>query len=465
LLHAALWNYTPSVQNLLDFYSLAPDQRDEVLIRKIAEAHRWHFARNEAYRLTISARGVSADTDIDAERLPLLLRVSAITYKSYIEQIATPFPQQEPALFMDWMRSFASVSLPRDKKGRLKRRYPNMEALFLVLERLFSDQGLEIVTSSGTSGKATIILRNADSIRMATAAYFAAIAHAWEIGPGCHLVFVMPEDTRVAMARIARMATRELDWGKENHIAYTMPFKATPDLIRIRTGRTFRNGLSGLLERRILNPFMAWANGSLGESRYVRETLRALQELPPPERPVLLLGGLVQLDAVARAVPPHDPIVLPQGSRVATGGGLKGEYPDTPSRIRSRLRKAFVAPGGQPLPVSDIYGMAEAHWAAFECREGNYHLPPWVYYAVTDDDDRIANGSDVTGLLAFWDPVAGGRVYPPFFQTADRVRLINGNGHYDHAKTCTCGDGTAYLARDSIQRVDLIEEAGCGASI
>jgi hypothetical protein len=92
-------------------------------------------------------------------------------------------------------------------------------------------------------------------------------------------------------------------------------------------------------------------------------------------------------------------------------------------------------------------------------------MPPWVYVAAMNDDDGIIEASDATGLLAFWDPVAGGKVYPPFFQTADRVRLINGSSHFDPDRVCDCGEDTPYLARDSIQRIDLIEEAGCGASI
>jgi hypothetical protein len=115
--------------------------------------------------------------------------------------------------------------------------------------------------------------------------------------------------------------------------------------------------------------------------------------------------------------------------------------------------------------VTDIYGMAEANWAAFQCPEGNYHMPPWVYVGVMDDDDRPLQGSDITGLLAFWDPLGGGNGYPPFFQSADWVRLVNGNGYFDAGLVCPCGDVTPYIVRNTIQRVDLIEEAGCGATL
>jgi len=169
----------------------------------------------------------------------------------------------------------------------------------------------------------------------------------------------------------------------------------------------------------------------------------------------MLLGGLVQLHAIARQAS----VRLPPGSRVATGGGMKEQYPFTPTQIRADLRAAFG-----DVPVSDVYGMAEANWAAFECPRGNYHIPPWVYAVVTDDDDRIVSGPDETGLLAFLDPIGGGELIPPFFQTADRVRLINGGSEYDPVLVCPCGYDTAFIA-GNIRRVDLVEEAGCAAQI
>jgi hypothetical protein len=210
---------------------------------------------------------------------------------------------------------------------------------------------------------------------------------------------------------------------------------------------------------------MRWAGAALAERRFASLTIQALERCAAEGRPVMLLGGLVQLDALAGHLLSRDGLELPTGSRVATGGGLKQAYPQSPAQIRAKLIRALRGPGGRPLPVADVYGMAEANWAAFQCSEGSYHMPPWVYMAAMDDDDGQLEGSDVTGLLAFWDPLGGGEVYPPFFQTADRVRLVNGNGYFDRLLVCPCGEATAYFVRDTIQRVDLIEEAGCGATL
>ena len=448
---------------LKEFYSIPPAQRDKLLLDAIREQHRWHYDRNQAYRRTVSVRGIGREAG--REEIPGFLRASALTFKSYTEQLGTPFPQDEPLRFLSWLRDHLSIELPEDRFSRLRPRYPTLESLFRDVEHCFSDLGLEVVTSSGTSGKASIMIRDASSVRRATEAYFTAIDHYWGFSPRHNLVFVMPFETRVAMARIARMGTRELGLDDRESIQYTMPFRAGPDTIRIQSGRLFRTGLTGFWESRILNPLMNWASVTLAEKKYVRCTLKALRKAARKGGPVLLLGGLVQLDAVALNLGKQGGIKLPEGSRVATGGGMKQEYQRTPEQIRENLKGAIRSPDGSSVPVGDIYGMAEAHWAAFQCRNGNYHLPPWLYTAVLDDDEKRISGCDGTGLLAFWDPFAGGAVYPPFFQTADRVRLINGNGSFQPDRICPCGDDTPYIMAGSIMRVDLLEEAGCGATL
>jgi hypothetical protein len=437
---------------LEDFWELSAAQRSQVLWEAIEAQHRYHFERNVAYRQTLTARGVGSR--FDSGDLARLLRPAALTFKSYIDHIG-PFPQNDPSGFVRWLSDQLSIPLPRERWAMFRRRYGTLEALLRDVERIYSDLGLEIVTSTGTSGLSSFVARNAATVELAIQAFFTGIRRSWGVERGTALVFVMPQDTRVAIARVARFGTRQLDWAASSPVYYTMPFSATPDQLRIRAGRTFSPGLRGWVERRALYPFMAWANEHLAVSRYVALTLARLRECARAGQPLMLLGGLVQLHTVARQAN----VSLPPGSRVATGGGMKECYPFTPAQIRADLGAAFGN-----VPVSDVYGMAEANWAAFECPQGNYHVPPWVYAVVTGDDDRIVPGPDATGLLAFFDPVGGGELIPPFFQTADRVRLVNGGGEHDPRLACPCGYDSAYIV-GGIQRVDLMQEAGCAAQI
>jgi hypothetical protein len=109
--------------------------------------------------------------------------------------------------------------------------------------------------------------------------------------------------------------------------------------------------------------------------------------------------------------------------------------------------------------------MAEGNWTAMQCHQGNYHIPPWIYARTLDEDDRVQEGPDTVGLLAFFDPYGGGRLFPASFQTADQVRLILGDGGGDADRRCPCGETGAYITQDSIQRVDLLDEAGCAGQV
>ena len=452
-----------------DFAPPADSHKPALHEDAIVAAHQHHFVRNAAYRRTVTARGVGLR--LDPRDLARILRPAALTFKSYNELIG-PFPQDDPPGFLAWLQDQISLPLPAGRETAFRRRYGSLESLLCDIERIYADLGLEIVTSTGTSGRASIVPRSGATVELAVQAYFTGIRELWGVGRGTAMVFMMPQDTRVAMARSARFGTRTLDWTADSPVYYTMSFSATPDQMRVRAGRTFRGGVHGLVERRVLHPFMVWANGRLAEPRYIAATLARLQECAAAGRPVMLMGGLAQLHPLAaawtnaqRAAPvPPEPVIpsptsmaLPPGSRVATGGGIKGDYPFTPAQIRADLRRAF---GG--VPVSDVYGMAEANWAAFECACGAYHIPPWVYAVVTDDDDRILEGPEATGLLAFFDPVAGGDLIPPFFQTADRVHLVVPGA--DPGLACPCGCNGAYI-KGAIQRVDLTEEAGCAAQV
>jgi hypothetical protein len=259
----------------------------------------------------------------------------------------------------------------------------------------------------------------------------------------------------------------------DDRVHFAIPFPAYPDQVRIRAGRTFRPGWHGALEQRLWHPAMNWLNDRVVTSQAVRRAIRWLRQAELAGEKVLLFGGLVQLHAVALELARTGQILrLAPGSLLGTGGGFKELYPFTPAQIRRDMAQVIVLASGEPVPVRDVYGMAEANWAAMQCRHGNYHLPPWVYTGTLDDDGHFQEGVDTTGLLAFLDPFGGATLFPAFFKTADRVRLVDParpatqDQPYlpgDHA--CPCGEVGAYLVRDSIQRVDLLDEAGCAAQV
>lgn len=453
---------TPQYQ-LAEFWDVPPAERTDILLNAIATTHAKHFALNSAYRRTVSARGIQED--ITREDLPRLLRPTAQTFKSYIELLGTPFPDKKPQAFVQWLDDQISIGLPQERFEQFREQYPSLEALLQDFERIFSDFGFEILTSSGTSGRSTIMVRDQDGMDKTVESFYLAFQRYLGMKADHRAIFIMPQQTRIAMARMAGFSIARVGL-TEDRVHFTIPFSAEPDQVRIRAGRTYRPDFRGLLERKIYNPFMNWANESVVMPRAIRLTVDLLKQAQESGEKVLVFGGWIQLHAVAQEISARGTALrLAPGSLLGTGGGFKELYPFNQDQIRNDLEQVIQSVDGSPLPLRDVYGMAEGNWAAMQCSHGNYHIPPWVYAVTVDDDGEFQEQADAIGLLAFFDPFGSGNLFPAFFKTQDRMRLINGAGTYDPTLACACGDEGAYITKGSIQRVDLLDEAGCAAQI
>jgi len=358
-----------------------------------------------------------------------------------------------------------SVDLPRDRFSDFRSRYWSLEGLLRDIERIYSDLCFEISTSSGTSGRSTIMFRDQAGIDKTVESFYLAFQRYLGMQADHRAIFVMPRETRIAMVRMASFSVRRVGLG-DDRIHFTIPFPAHPDQVRVRAGQTLRAGWRGKVEDKLLRPFMVWMNDRYVMPRAISAAIDLLRQAEISREKVLLFAGWAQLHAIAleiRAV--GETIRLAPGSLLGSGGGLKEQYPFSPAQIRRDLSQVIGLSDGRLIPIRDTYGMSEANWMAMQCGHGNYHVPPWVYAVTLDEQNRFQTSSDSTGLLAFYDPFGGGALFPAFFRTADQVRLINGAGTQGPAQVCPCGEAGTYISQDSIQRVDRLDEAGCAAQV
>ena len=449
---------------LADFWDIQPVDRPTIILEAIQRSHAWHFTRNRAYQRIVSARGIGPTVDAP-EALPLLLRPTAQTFKSYIDLLGTPFPEDRPRDFLNWLADQLSLELPVQRFTQIRPRYSSLEGLLHDIENTFADFGFEISTSSGTSGRSTLMVRNQDSINKTVESFYLAFQRYFGMRAEHRAIFIMPRHSRIAMARMASFSVQRVGL-QEERVHYTIPFTAYPDQVRIRTGRTYRQGWRGWLEEHAANPFMNWAYEKKVLPQATAQTVQWLERAEAQGDKVLLFGGWSMLHAVALDFSARQKtLVLPAGSVLGSGGGFKELYPYTPAEIRRDLADTIQFSDGQPVPMGDVYGMAEGNWAAMQCKHGNYHIPPWIYAVTLDENDKLQALPDSVGMLAFFDPFGGGQLFPAFFKTTDRVRLINGAPAYDPSLICPCGDSGAYITQGSIQRIDLLDEAGCAAQV
>lgn len=446
---------------LAHFWDLPGVKREEILLDAIIKSHSDHYTRNTSYRLAMNARNIGPA--ISTNEIGRLLRTTSILFKSYIDILGSPFPQDNPLGFLDWIQDQISVKLPQERISLFRKSYPSIEALLSDFERIYADLGFEILTSSGTSGRVSIMLRDQRGIQRTVESFYLAFQRYLGMQADHRAIFIMPQNTRIAMVRMASFSVKRIGLSTD-HIHFTIPFPATPDHVRIRSGRTYRTDWRGWSERNLWNPLMNWANDALVTPFAIRKTMDLLKQAQARQEKVLVFGSWMHLHGIALYLKSKAlKLSLAPGSLLGSGGGFKELYPYSLDEIQRDISSVIQYPDGQPVILRDVYGMAEGNWAAMQCKTGNYHIPPWILAGTLDENDHLQRTLESKGLLAFFDPYGGGDLFPAFYKTADQVHMVN--DLFSKDATCPCGEQGAYITRSSIQRVDLLDEAGCAAQI
>jgi hypothetical protein len=437
------------VPALAEFWALGETERERLLLEGISRVHAFHFQRNTAYRNTVAARGVGPR--VSPVELPRLLRATSLTFKTYVDVLGTPFAQDRPAGFLDWLAEQVSVDL-RPDQHHLQSGYRSLEGLLGALEKTYPDSRLELLTSRGTSGHASIIPRDRLSADLTGESFSLSLQRYLGMGADNRAILMMPKRTRIATARMARSGVQRVGLAS-NRVHSTVPFPARPDQ-QLRAGRTYRTGWRGFVERSVSRPVMTLLQDRFFDAQAVEAAVSRLVPAEARGEQVVLFGSPAQLHDIASfLLDGGRTVTLAPGSLLVTAGGIQDADQSAPAETRVDLGRAFKLPDGEPVPLRDVFAMAEANWAAIQCHQGNYHIPPWVHAVTVDDDEALRKEARSTGLLAFFDPFGGGELFPSFFRTADRVTLVRGI-------TCPCGKPGSYLEKASIRRIDLMAEVG-----
>jgi hypothetical protein len=435
---------------LADFWSMDETEREDLLLRGIAAAHTYHFEHNTAYRNTVAPRGVGPW--VPPDEMSRLLRTTSQAFKSYIDILGTSFPQDRPTEFIDWLAEQVSVDM-RAGSRRLHSRYRSLEGLLKAVDHAYAGLGLKMLTSSGTSGRMTIIPRDRRSTDLAAESFSLSFQRYLGVTADFTAIFMTPKRTRVAVPHMARSGVRAVGLSPRK-IQSAARLPAGPGQVRIRTGRTYRPGWRGAVERHIWHPLMATLQSRLVDAQAVESAVSRLIPAGAHGEKVLLFGSLPQLHKIASfLLDGGRTLTLAPGSLLATWGGVKEASTKSAAEMRQDLGNAFKLATGEAAPVRDTYGMAEANWAAMQCARGSYHLPPWLYAVTLDDQEALQKGPRSTGMLAFFDPYGGGDLFPAFFRTADRVTLVRG-------PLCPCGEPGDYLEEAAVQRLGLRSDTG-----
>lgn len=133
----------------------------------------------------------------------------------------------------------------------------------------------------------------------------------------------------------------------------------------------------------------------------LEETLRTLREYAAEGRPARLFGMPAFLFEALEAI--DEPIKLPPGSWLVTGGGWKAAEDKKISReeLRRIIRERLGIPGER---VRDAYGMAEHSAPYLECRAHRFHVPIFNQVLARDPATLEATAAGEEGLLELISP-------------------------------------------------------------
>lgn len=300
---------------------------------------------------------------------------------------------------------------------------------------------VRVVTSSGTSGKITLLPRSTTENQRFAREYFLGYAKFGSeaglsdpYGSDVYHVQFNPRHGRMAGCRSSWIRI-DFGFGGDGTHVLTMDGNLSTDVLWM-TGRLRKAQADGMLEQ--LKRTKAWKTLTerFGEMETARVRpgddfyLRVITELRGKK--VAMAGGLTFYGDMLACAERHGlEISFHPDSSPMTAGGLKGVGSLTPAQIEN-IETSF------PHRLGEFYGCSELMALARRCAVGNFHMPPSIVSFVLDPDTGAPypRKGVQTGRYAAFDLWA--ETYWGGFITGDEVTMNWYGG-------CDCGRSGPYL--------------------
>lgn len=318
----------------------------------------------------------------------------------------------------------------------------SLEEWLTIVER---ETPVRVVTSSGTSGKISLLPWSTLEYENLPYGYFAAytpFGDEWGITDffADDRYYVMPfsGQSRHSSGIMIRMI-RDGFSGDESHI-YTLRGEMSTDLLWM-AGRVKKARADGTMEQ--LKKTRAWKRLSDAQSEVEARTGESQEELfrrvltDLHGKKVVMIMGLTYYLALINCAEKNDlELNFHPDSLFYLGGGLKWAISD---EELARVRAAI------PRELRVMYGFSEIlDGTARRCSQGHYHTPPWIVSFVLDPETGAPypREGEHRGRCAAFDLRA--RTYWGGFISGDEV-TVNWDGG------CGCGRKGPYFTDEIIR--------------
>ncbi len=425
-------NWTPPDHCLFGpkkLYDLAKKDAEDLRFKAIKYSFLRNYNNSKFYNrfckdLEINPEDIK--TEEDYKKIPL---ISDIFFKDH--------PDAGKG-FIDWLEKIYVGDFPNISKNKKYKGYDE-------IIKLFQNEKISLVFSSGTSGRFSFIPR--DAITWARQMF--VCASAFEMSPcsfhtpDSTIIWLGPDPKKTHMY-IGRLTLMLYDLYKDSSFNFGIDRELTTRAIQLLMGSS--KGVFQKILGSIIRPFI------LHEENKILEGLTDILEKAEKEDKKIGIGGTpFFIEMFLSKIEKRGLKFEIENGMVLTAGGWKrfsgAAIPE--EKFREKINKILGIPHEN---CRDIYGMVECNSLNVSC-EGHYkHIPHSIIYPMVLDNDSEPIGYNEYGRFAFIDPLANS--YPGFIMTGDRVKILEQCPECERKSPVICGE---------VSRFSGIQDRGCGA--
>ena len=365
------------------------------LLPAILHSFNHHYKNNFLYHRICESKTVTPEAINSREDLNKIPLLPDMFFKNY--------PDGKD--FLNWLKTIFSGSLPQPV-------FINNNPSHDEIIQEFNKKGINIMFTSGTSGRFSFIPRDTNSWNREKYSAMKSVIDLMDYNPNDEVILLIP-DPRQTNLTIASLFGIAYNLYKPTNIHVALDMKITTQFLRMQRDETI--GISEKIKAKALSTI-----SPLVQRTSDLRIMHLLEHIEQSGKRVNIAGPPFWLDRIIDRMKKEGKSVhLPEG-QILTGGGWKTEENKRPPEeaFREKVEEILGIPQDR---YHDVYAMSECSSVFLSC-EGHYkHIPPLIVPLVLDEDLNELDYNQV-GRFAFIDPLPNS--YPGFIITGDRVKIL-----------------------------------------
>ena len=398
----------------------------KLMLPAIQHSFKHHYINNTLYHSLCETSNIKPNnikTHEDISKIPLL---PDTFFKDY----------PDDHNYLKWLDTIYTGTLPIPQ---LSSNTPSHDEVIEALKKI----DINIMFTSGTSGKFSFIPRNAESWdRLNYCAIHTVVELMnYDYNDTVLLLIPDPRQTNLTIACLFGIAFKLYN-PKNINIALDKT-KITTQFLRMQRAQAI--GIKEKIKAKALKQL-----SPMVQKKSDKRMIELMQQKQKEGKKLNIAGPPFWLNRILERMKTEGITLNLEDSQVLTGGGWKAEE-DKRAPEEAFREKVEEILGIPQHHYHDVYAMSECSSVFLSC-EGHYkHIPPVIHPLVLDDDLQPL-GYNESGRFAFIDPLPTS--YPGFIITGDHVKLM------EHCPVC---DREGPVLDIEVTRMPGVEGRGCAA--